>query len=200
MPTTSKAKPSSRRSGTSGTPKKARARRKSAAQKAREAEEARVAAEVKPPLVESWMPTFLEFLIEGGHVAGACRAANIGRSTAYRHRQKDEAFAVAWADAEEYSTERLEEEAYRRAHDGLVRNKYDKDGNLLQEELVYSDTLMIFLLKARRPDKYRERFDVNHSGRVDGDPMRPDLSKLDLDEARDLQRLLTKAKPDPVPA
>jgi hypothetical protein len=31
----------------------------------------------------------------------------------------------------------------------------------------YSDTLTIFLLKGIRPEKYRDRADVRHSGKID---------------------------------
>ncbi len=183
-----KRKASSSQSGTPGTPKKARARKPTAA----EAEGDRVAEEAQSIETEPWMPTFLEFLVEGGHVRGACAAASIGRSTAYRHRSSNDAFAEAWDDAVEASTERLEEEAYRRAHDGLTRTRYDKDGNIVSEEIVYSDTLMIFLLKARKPEKYRERLDLRHSGAV-RTPPRVDLSvlsKKDLDKYEELSAKL----------
>lgn len=143
-----------------------------------------------------WMERFIAYMSEGGHARGACRAARIGRTTAYRYRQSDEDFALAWADAEEESTERLEEEAFRRACEGLKRNKYDAKGNLLCEELVYSDTLAIFLLKARRPEKYRDRYEFKHSGEVKTTGV--DLSKLSLEEARELQALLEKASRDKV--
>lgn len=199
MATASKSKAKAKSaSGTDGTPKKARASKaarakaeaaaKKAAEDAEWAEEERIEAEVSPTFSQPWMQRFIEFLGEGGHVSGACRAARVGRSTAYRHRQADEAFAVAWADAEQESTERLEEEAYRRAHDGLTRNKYDKDGNLLCEELVYSDTLMIFLLKARDPEKYRDRLDLRHSGKV-GKPQRVDLSILSDEDLAEYERI-----------
>lgn len=187
---TAKGKRKQKQSGTGGTPKKARARKPTAAK----VETDRVAQEVAPFDAEAWMPTFLEFLVEGGHVRGACSAASIGRSTAYRHRGSNDAFAEAWDDAVEASTERLEEEAYRRAHDGLVRTRYDKDGNIASEEIVYSDTLMIFLLKARNPEKYRERLDLRHSGAVR--TPRVDLSvlsKKELDQYETLSEKLTAA-------
>jgi hypothetical protein len=96
-----------------------------------------------PKQRRNWQPAFLEALEKGHTVAGACKAANVGRTTAYEARQRDEDFAVAWRDLEEHAIEVLEAEAYRRAIDG-------------------SDRLMMFLLKARRPDVYRERMDVRH--------------------------------------
>jgi hypothetical protein len=84
---------------------------------------------------------FLAALAQGATVAEACKTAGLGRRTAYDQRQRDEAFALRWADAIEEGTEALESEARRRAMEG-------------------SDTLMIFLLKARRPEVYRERMSV----------------------------------------
>jgi len=84
-----------------------------------------------------WRPAFLAAFAEAGSVATACRAAGINRSTVYRERQRDEQFAVAWADTEEGVTDMLEAEALRRAMDG-------------------SDRLLMVLLRARRPEVYRE--------------------------------------------
>jgi hypothetical protein len=57
--------------------------------------------------------------------------------------------------------DQLEQEARRRAHDGVRKPVYQggKRVGYIQE---YSDTLLIFLLKGLRPEKYRERFE--HSG------------------------------------
>jgi hypothetical protein len=103
---------------------------------------------------------FLQVLGEGATVAEACRAAGMSRSTAYDRRDRDEQFRHAWADAVEAGTEALEAEARRRAMEG-------------------SDTLMIFLLKARRPEIYRERQEVRHTGQ-----QRP-MSAQDLGRIRD---------------
>jgi len=115
---------------------------------------------------KEWKPVFLENLRIYGTVTAACKQAGIARQTAYRHRQSDETFALAWADAEEESTEELEREAMSRAING-------------------SDTLMIFLLKARRPEKYRENVKIEHSGSV-----RQDLSGLSTEELRERARSL----------
>lgn len=80
---------------------------------------------------------FLAAIAAGRSIAAACQAAGIARSAAYRWRDEDGEFAVAWDEALEVGTERLEDEAVRRALDG-------------------SDTMLIFLLKARKPQMYRE--------------------------------------------
>jgi len=88
---------------------------------------------------------FLAVLAAGHSVMTAAEAAGVARQTVYRWRQEDEAFARAWDEAIEAGTDRLEDEALRRAFAG-------------------SDTLLIFLLKARRPAKYRDTHHVQHDG------------------------------------
>jgi hypothetical protein len=124
------------------------------------------ASNASPKKRRDWKPTFLSSMLESGTVTEACRAAGIDRSTAYRARQQDETFAIAWADVEERSTEELETVAMRRAIDG-------------------SDTLMIFLLKARRPEKYRENVKIEHAGSV-----QQDLSGLSMEELRERARAI----------
>ena len=51
---------------------------------------------------------FLEVLTEGATIAEAAKASGIGRRTAYDLRQRDEGFALRWADAIEDGTEVLE--------------------------------------------------------------------------------------------
>lgn len=146
---------------------------------------------------EPWMGKFIGHLANGGTVAAACELCVIGRATVYRHRQKDEDFAVAWADAEEESTEKLEEEAFRRAFKG-VEKPVHYEGRRIDFVTEYSDTMLIFLLKARKPLTYRDRIDLNHSGAV-RNPKAPgagdtlDLSKLDQKEIDTLERLHSKA-------
>jgi hypothetical protein len=134
-----------------------------------------------------WARAFLAALGERGNVRLACESESvqIDRSTAYRLRESDPTFAVAWDAALEQAADLLEEEARRRAHDGLLRIKFergrpimvpvvstdglvvkDKDGNpemIPYVEREYSDTLMIFLLKGIRPEKYRERNETKHT-------------------------------------
>ena len=90
---------------------------------------------------------FLASLAEGNSIARAAGDAGIGRTTAYEWREVDEAFAKAWDDAVETGTDSLEDEAVRRAKAG-------------------SDTLLIFMLKARRPEKFKERTSTELSGSV----------------------------------
>lgn len=57
----------------------------------------------------------------------------------------------------------MELEAKRRAFKGTLKPVY-QGGEKVGEIREYSDTLAIFLLKAHRPEKYRERHEVRHQG------------------------------------
>ena len=92
-------------------------------------------AKTKAP--DAWRPAFLASLAETCNVSEACRVSGISRPTVYEHRAADAEFAAAWDDAVAAGVEALELTARQRA----VRE---------------SDTLLIFLLKAHRPDVYRE--------------------------------------------
>lgn len=84
---------------------------------------------------------FLRAFSRLGNVSAAAKAAKVGRKTVYEWRAKDPDFVSSMADAEQEAIDHLELEATKRA-------------------LIGSDTLLIFLLKAARPQKYRERVDV----------------------------------------
>lgn len=115
---------------------------------------------------------FLKGLRETGVVSYACKMSGIGHSTAYEWRSADEAFAKAWDEALEEALDLLELEARRRAHDGLIKKKFGKQGQPIIDpatgqqyfEREYSDTLLIFLMKGGRPEKYRERTQTEISG------------------------------------
>jgi hypothetical protein len=144
-----------------------------------------------------WTPTtrekFLAKLRTGHTVSAAAKAAKVSRSAAYKHREADEVFAGAWDAAIEEGTEILEEEAIRRATRGVKREKGIYHNGLrigTDVETRYSDTLLIFLLKGRKPDVYRENTTVKHEGQIgidDGglsDERRGELIAAILDAAR----------------
>lgn len=110
-----------------------------------------------------WQKAFLESLRKLGNITLACESAQIDRSTAYRRREADEAFAAAWEDALEESIDRLEAEARRRAEEGTLKPVFYQ-GDAVGFIKEYSDTLMVLLLKAHRPEKYRERTDITSGG------------------------------------
>jgi len=100
-----------------------------------------------------WKKKFLESLKAQGVVSQACDAAMVPRSTAYKHLKLDEGFASEWQEALEVATDTLEMEAVRRARDGTLKPVF-QGGIEVGQIREYSDTLLIFLLKANR-EKFR---------------------------------------------
>lgn len=110
------------------------------------------------PKTDTEKQTFLDALARTGIVADAMREAGIKTyGTLRRWREDDSAFAEGYLDAEATAADALESAARRRAIEGVKRTRYDKDGNKISEEVVYSDTLCLALLKANKPEKFIER-------------------------------------------
>lgn len=103
---------------------------------------------------------FIRTLAQTGIVGRAATAAGWPRGHAYSVRAADEEFAKLWDQAVEFATDALEEAARIRAVDGVSKPVYQ------QKELVgyvteYSDTLLVQLLKAKRPNEFRENVSLN---------------------------------------
>lgn len=109
---------------------------------------------------------FCAALAETGTVGKACVAVDISRRTAYNWREDYPEFAQAWDKALRIGVSALEDEAHRRAFDGVVEPVFHQ-GSEVGGVRKYSDTLAIFLLKAHAPEKYRENSRVELSGSLD---------------------------------
>lgn len=113
---------------------------------------------------------FLKALAKSANVTIAADSVKISRRTLYDHYKNDLEFAQAWDEALAIAVDRLEHRAHQRAFDGTDKPltykgeiTRDKDGQPVTIK-EYSDTLTIFLLKAHRPEKYRDNTNVNVSG------------------------------------
>ena len=95
------------------------------------------------------------------NVREAARRAHVVRATAFTRRRNNAEFAAEWAEAIDEATEALELIARKRAE-------------------KTSDTLMIFLLKAYRPEIYRERYEHKHTGTLRVTVSAKDLSDDEL--------------------
>lgn len=112
---------------------------------------------------------FLAALRESASVTKACEMAAIGRVTAYQWRNSDPAFAEEWEATLDAAIEDLEAEARRRALVGIEKGVWHQ-GERVGTEIQYSDTMLIFLLKAAKPAKYRDNSRVELTGK-DGGPI-----------------------------
>lgn len=125
------------------------------------------------------LTAFCAALAETGIVAKACKAVSISRMTAYEWRNEIPEFAEAWDKALKVGITALEDEAHRRAFEGVDDGVYHQ-GVLMDTQKKYSDTLAIFLLKAHNPDKYRENSKVELSGRLALGEMSEDEIRAEL--------------------
>ncbi len=111
---------------------------------------------------------FLAALRKGWSMTGAANIAKVDHRRLYEERKADSEFAKQWEDAIEAGTDALEDAARRRAEGGLLKKKFTSKGEPIIDpktgeqyvEREYSDNLTMFLLKGRRPQKYRENINV----------------------------------------
>ncbi len=113
-------------------------------------------------VVAVWRGEFIERLKATGNVTLAATGAGVTRQHVYQTRNRNKKFRRLWDEALEQAVDLLDGEARRRAT-GMTRNVWYA-GEIVGEERVYSDTLLIFLLKAHRPHLYRDNVKVEHSG------------------------------------
>lgn len=113
--------------------------------------------------IETRKANFLKELERRANVSAACRKANIGRTTAYDWYKADKEFAEAWDAAIETAVDDLEAVVWQRAKDGTLKPVF-QGGRKVGQFREYSDQLAITLLKAHRPEKYRERTSTELSG------------------------------------
>jgi hypothetical protein len=101
---------------------------------------------------------FLADFARCGVVLRAAQAAAVGRRTVYLWlEQKD--FKRLYDEALEDALDGLEEEARRRAVDGVLEPMVSA-GIRVCDKRVFSDGLLTTLLKGKKPDTYRERHEV----------------------------------------
>jgi len=113
---------------------------------------------------------FLKELTRRGIVADACKIANVGRATVYKWKEEDADFAAAWKEAVDTAIDTAEREAWRRAVEGtdkplIGRVGKDQDG-VITTIKEYSDSILLRILSAHRPEKWREKQSIEHTGEV----------------------------------
>ena len=113
-------------------------------------------------LTKELQERFLEALADTGSVSTAAAVAGTSRTRVYELRRVDPTFANAWQEAEDIAADRLEDEARRRALEG-VPELLVSAGKLVRDDegqpitvRRYSDNLLLALLRAHRPPR-RER-------------------------------------------
>ncbi len=122
---------------------------------------------------------FFAALAETANVSKACAAIAVSRRTAYNWRESDPVFAAGWDRAMKAAVLGLEDEAHRRAFEGVDKPVFyqgDECGTIRE----YSDTLAIFLLKAHNPEKYRENSKVELEANIRVNDMTDDEIRAEI--------------------
>ena len=104
-----------------------------------------------------------------GNVTWACQHVGINARTFYQHMKDDPKVRELVDEAIDQSTDHLEREAMSRGMEGYRTNvEYDDKGKIIKETIKKSDTLLIFMMKGRRPDVYRDNATVRLAGHDGG--------------------------------
>jgi hypothetical protein len=110
---------------------------------------------------DGWTPQrqreFIEVLADTGSVVEAARAVRMSANSCYRLRRAPgaEGFAAAWEAAIANASRRLVDIAFDRAVNGVEDAVLDKDGTVIHIRRRYNDRLLMFLLRAHHPERYR---------------------------------------------
>ena len=113
------------------------------------------------PRADGWSPEvqarFVEALADTGLVSAACAAVDMSEQSAYRLRRAPgaEGFARAWDAALDAAADHLQAVAFSRAIEGVDVPVFDRDGCRIGSKRQYNDRLLMFLLRAYRPDRFR---------------------------------------------
>ena len=127
-----------------------------------------------------WKPAFIEVLRATGNVTLAAQHAGQSRNQVHDVRQRSKRFAAQWDNALEEATDLLEAEAWRRALTGIDEPVFYK-GKVVGSTKKYSRPLLMFLLEAHRPQKFRDGVKVEQPGATDVD--------VDGDREKRIERL-----------
>jgi hypothetical protein len=139
------------------------------------------------PAGKSKREAFLTAFAKVGNIRMAAQMAKCARASHYLW-MKDPEYAKRYEEAADEACDLLEAEARRRAEHGIeepvvhkgrlcFRPVLDEQGRVVldddgQPKMVpftirrYSDTLLIFLLKALKPEKYRDHYRAPHTSQV----------------------------------
>lgn len=108
-------------------------------------------------LEEKRYAEFLDHLSENGLIKEACQYAGLSRLQVKRRIREDHEFRALYEEAYELGTDAIEDEATRRATIGTLEPVFFK-GRRVATIRKKSDLLMMFILKARRPERFKDNY------------------------------------------
>lgn len=117
---------------------------------------------------------FLEHLAATGNVTESAEVSGYTRRSWYTLKDNDPEFSAAWDEALKQATDALIIEGRRRALVGVDEPVFYQ-GEVCGSVRRYSDTLLMFLVKAHRPEYATERKQLTGA---DGAPLIPSAPSL----------------------
>lgn len=155
----------------------------------------------RPAVPAARLESFLSYLSETASIAGAAARAEVQRSTLYQLRKHDPEFAARWDEARKLGIDRLEDDAMRRALEGVQKPVFYA-GRQIASVQQFNDRLLQFLLKAHKPEVYARpaappAAEFDHRARLSRLPYSPDLARR-VREAEARMEALGKGLP-PLP-
>lgn len=110
---------------------------------------------------DGWSPEkqrlFIEALADCGSVANAARMVGMSETSCYKLRRSPgaEGFDRAWSVAIGTASKKLIDAAFERALIGSDEPVFDRDGRHVGRRLRQSDKMLMFLLRAYMPERFR---------------------------------------------
>lgn len=124
---------------------------------------------IKTPLTMAReIAAFFDHLSRSGNITRSAAAAGLDPGKIRRWRKVDDPtygiiaadFAAAFDEAYDLANDYLEDCATHRGTAGVLKDIYYQ-GDVVGQEVVYSDGLLQFMLRARRPDKFKNAVAVD---------------------------------------
>lgn len=115
---------------------------------------------------------FIETLADTGSVEMAAHAVDMTRQSCYKLRRApgSEGFNAAWSAAIEAASAKLIDEAFERALVGSSEPVFDRQGRVVGRRFRQSDRMLMFLLRAYLPERFRY---ASHAVRPASEPAPP---------------------------
>ena len=126
---------------------------------------------------------FVEALSDTGSVRDAAEAAGMTRKSCYALRRSPGggAFAAAWDAAIDEASKQLVDIAFERAVKGVADPVFDRHGACIAVRRRYNDRLLMFLLRAHQPERYRYAHgDLRHAEEGASAPAQPVARAIDM--------------------
>lgn len=116
---------------------------------------------LRKPRADGWSEAkqrlFIEILADTGQVEAAAQYVGMSKQSCYQLRRSPgaEAFAGAWNAAIHQASLKLVDIAFERAINGSEEPVFDREGRRVGRRMKTNDRLLMFLMRAHMPDRYR---------------------------------------------